>query len=611
MKYLLQVLRHYKNYKPEIGFNLLFNLLSILFSVVSLAMFAPFLQLIFSNVEPLDVNAVAPEVTFSLNSIIDYCQFKFTHIIHEKGKEAALISICIAILVVFLFKNLFRYFATYFLAAFRNGVVRDIRDEMNSKIIDLPIAYYTAKRKGDIITRVTSDIQEIENSVVQMLENAFRDPITIIIHLGVMIFLSPKLSLFVLCILPITGFIIGRIGKQLKKQSQKGQEKIGGLITVIEETLSGLRIIKAFNVEDQQKGRFSKVNNQNYEIQNRIARRQQLSSPLSEFLGVTVVSVVLWFGGRLVLNADSNLDLTPQSFITFILIFAQIISPAKSFSTAYYNIRKGMASAERVADVLNEENSIEESNNPVEKKMFDHSIVFDHVSFAYDEKKVLSDINLEVKKGKVVALVGHSGAGKSTLVDLIPRFYDTTEGAIIIDGVNIKELYMKDLRDLIGVVTQESILFNDSVFNNIALGIKNVTEADVISAAKMANAHEFITQLEHGYRSNIGDRGGKLSGGQRQRLTIARAILKNPPILILDEATSALDTESEKLVQDALLQLMKDRTTFAIAHRLSTIQHADEILVMDDGEIKERGTHQNLLELNGIYKNLVSLQSFK
>lgn len=611
MKHLLQVLRHSKNYKTEIGSNILFNLLSISFSVVSLAMFAPFLQLIFSDVDALDTTQVAPEIGFSVSSIIDYCQYQFKFIIHENGKEAALVTICATILVVFLFKNIFRYLATYFLAAYRNGIVRDVREEFNAKIIDLPIAYYTEKRKGDIITRVTSDVQEIENSVVQMLENAFRDPITIIIHLGVMIFLSPKLSLFVLCILPITGFIIGRIGKQLKKESKKGQEKIGGLITVIEETLSGLRIIKAFNVEGKQKERFQKINNQNYLIQNKIARRQQLSSPLSEYMGVTVVAVVLWFGGRLVLQEDAELNLSPGSFITFILIFTQIISPAKSFATAYYNIRKGMASAERITKVLNEPNTVIESERPIEKKEFSQSIEFKDVSFAYNEKDVLSDINIQVEKGKVVALVGHSGAGKSTLVDLIPRFYDPYKGEILIDGTPIKDLSMTDLRSMIGVVTQESILFNDSVFNNIALGIKNVTEEQVIQAAKMANAHVFISKLEHGYRTNVGDRGSKLSGGQRQRLTIARAILKNPPILILDEATSALDTESEKLVQEALMKLMKDRTTFAIAHRLSTIQHADEILVMDEGVIKERGNHQELLEMDGIYKNLVSLQSFK
>ncbi len=607
MKHLLRVLSHSIHYKVNIGLNLLFNIFAIVFSAVSLAMVAPFLQLLFKSEMP-ELSKQAPHLYFSVDSIIEYFEYTFTKIIIVEGRYSALVFICVTVIVVFFLKNLFRYLAMYFLAPWRNGILRDVRNEIFAKILALPISYFTEKRKGDIITRVTSDIQEIEISIVQFLEIIFREPITILTYLGVMLYMSPQLTLFILIVLPLTGYIIGTIGKTLKKQSKMGQERLGELVTIIEETLSGLRIIKAFNVEAYRRHQFSSINHTLFSIQNKIKRRQQLSSPLSEFMGISVVAAVLWYGGGLVLN--DSLGLSPEGFITYIVIFSQIISPAKAFSTAYYNIRKGMASSERIVNVLNADLQIVEKDNALTIDCFSSEINFDGVNFSYnDQAQVLKGINLKVKKGECIALVGPSGAGKTTLVDLLPRFYDVSSGNITIDGINVKDLKLTDLRDKIGFVSQQAILFNDSVYNNISFGVEGVSQAQIERAAKLANAHDFIIGLEGGYNANIGDQGSKLSGGQKQRLTIARAILKNPAILILDEATSALDTESEKLVQDALIKLMKDRTSIVIAHRLSTIQHADKIIVLKDGEIKESGTHKDLLSLGGIYNNLVSLQN--
>ena len=501
--------------------------------------------------------------------------------------------------------------AMYYLAPIRNGVVRDLRLSIYRKILALPIGYFTDERKGDIMARMTSDVQEIEWGIMNSLEAAFREPLNIIIFLITMFTMSPQLTLFVLIMLPMAALLIGRIGKSLKKKSAQAQEKTGELLSNIEETLGGLRIIHAFTAEDKSTARFGKINHDQYSLMNRISRRKDLASPLSEFLGTLVMMIVMYFGGRIVMTPRTALG--PSEFIAFIAIFSQLLPPAKSLTQAWYNIQKGMASSERIYKILDAEINVKELPDAKAIQKFDDKIEFKNVSFSYrkdDMVYVLKDINLTIPKGKTIALVGQSGSGKTTLADMLPRYYDPNNGEILIDGNNLKALKIKDLRQLLGVVTQESILFNDSVLNNIAFGLDNVSEEDVINAAKVANAHEFIANLPQGYHTFIGDRGGKLSGGQRQRLSIARAVLKNPPVLILDEATSALDTESERLVQDALTTLMKQRTTLVIAHRLSTIIHADEIIVMQQGEIKERGTHHELLAANGYYKKLYDLQSF-
>jgi subfamily B ATP-binding cassette protein MsbA len=536
--------------------------------------------------------------------------YYISEIIKNTGKLNALLMLCIAIVVLFFLKNFFRYMAMYYLAPIRNGVIKDLRNRLYEKILILPLSYFSEERKGDLIARMTSDVQEIEWSIMTTLEVVFREPFTIIVFMVTLIFMSPQLTIFVLILLPVTGLLIGRIGKSLKKNSAKAQSIIGHLLSVIEETLSGLRIIKAFTAEVFSTSRFKKINDELTKLMIKMYRKRDLSAPLSEFLATIVMVVVIYFGGELVLN--SKLD--SSDFIAYIVIFSQIIPPAKSFATAYYSLQKGMASSDRINQVLNAENNIVQAENPISVKSFEDKVEYKNVAFSYrvnnNSEPVLKNINLTINKGKTIALVGASGGGKSTMADLLPRFYDVTSGDISIDGNSIKNIKLNDLRRLMGIVTQESILFNDTVFNNIAFGMENVKEEAVINAAKIANAHDFILEMEKGYQTNIGDRGLKLSGGQRQRLSIARAILKNPPILILDEATSALDTESERLVQDALIKLMENRTSLVIAHRLSTIQHADEIIVLQRGEIVERGTHQKLLLHEGVYKKLYDLQSF-
>jgi subfamily B ATP-binding cassette protein MsbA len=536
--------------------------------------------------------------------------YYISEIIKDTGKLNALLMLCIAIVILFFLKNFFRYMAMYYLAPIRNGVIKDLRNRLYEKILILPLSYFSEERKGDLIARMTSDVQEIEWSIMTTLEVVFREPFTIIVFMVTLIVMSPQLTLFVLILLPVTGLLIGRIGKSLKKNSAKAQSIIGHLLSVIEETLSGLRIIKAFTAEVFSTSRFRKINEELTKLMIKMYRKRDLSAPLSEFLATIVMVVVIYFGGELVLN----FKLDSSDFIAYIVIFSQIIPPAKSFATAYYSLQKGMASSDRINQVLNAENNIVEVENPVSVNSFNDKVVYQNVSFSYrvnnNSEPVLKNINLTINKGKTIALVGASGGGKSTMADLLPRFYDVTSGDISIDGNSIKNIKLNDLRHLMGIVTQESILFNDTVFNNIAFGMENVSDEAVVNAAKIANAHDFILEMEFGYQTNIGDRGLKLSGGQRQRLSIARAILKNPPILILDEATSALDTESERLVQDALIKLMENRTSLVIAHRLSTIQHANEIVVLQRGEIVERGTHQELLLKEGVYKKLYDLQSF-
>ena len=551
------------------------------------------------------------EWKLSAKILINNFYFYISQLIEQEGKLSALMFICIMVVVMFFIKNFFRYMAMYFMAPIRNVVVIDIRNQLYDKILALPLSYFTERRKGDIIARVTNDVSEVEWSVMNSLEFTFREPVTVLLFLITMIVMSPQLSVFVLVLLPLSGWLIGRISKSLRKTSTDARNRMGQLLSAIEETISGLRIIKAFTAEKYLSKKFQEQNFDYFRLQKKIYRKYDLSAPLSEFLGTVVMVVVMYFGGKLVLGGDNALQ--PAVFISFIAIFSQLIPPAKAFTTAYYNIQKGLASAERIHAVLDAENVIHESETPATIELFKNNIEYRNVSFAYREGEtgyVLQKINLKIEKGKTIALVGQSGSGKTTLSDLLPRYYDPSEGEILIDGINIRELKLNSLRKLLGVVSQESILFNDSVFNNIAFGMENVKEEDVIHAAKIANAHQFISEMPEGYQTNIGDRGSKLSGGQRQRLSIARAILKNPPILILDEATSALDSESERLVQESLLKLMENRTSIVIAHRLSTIMHADEIIVLQRGEIIERGKHAELLANGNVYKKLYDLQAF-
>lgn len=578
-----------------------------MFSLFSLTMIVPFLNVLFSQ----EKNYTLQPWSISVKTLLNNFNYYLADFVVQQGQLQALFLISLLVVVLFLFKNLTRYLAMVYLAPIRNGVVKDIRSTLYTKILALPLGYFSDERKGDIMARMTNDVQEVEWSIMTSLEATFREPLNIIIFLVTMFTMSPQLATFVLVLLPLAGLIIGRIGKSLKKRSARVQLKMGELLSNIEETLGGLRIIHAFTAEEVSEKKFGDINNQHFKMMNRIARRRDLASPLSEFLGTLVMVVVMYFGGQLVLSPESNLD--PSEFIAFIAIFSQLIPPAKNLTTAYYNIQKGLASSERIYSILDAPILVKEKENAEAIENFNSAVQYRNVSFAYrkeEEATVLKNIDLEIKRGKTIALVGQSGSGKTTLADMLPRYYDPGNGGIYIDGKDLRDLKLKDLRKLIGVVTQESILFNETVFNNIALGSEKASMEAVIEAAKVANAHEFIMQLPDGYHTSIGDRGGKLSGGQRQRLSIARAVLKNPPILILDEATSALDTESERLVQDALYKLMQQRTTLVIAHRLSTIVHADEIIVMQKGEIVERGTHQELLAAAGYYKKLYELQSF-
>ena len=606
LKALLKIIIYAFPYKGLAGLSVLFYVLDAIFNLLSLLLFIPFLDLLFTK----DVTVVAVKPDFALtkeaaNGYFEYYMGQF--ITSEEDKIGALIFICISVGLLFFLKNLCRYMAKFFMAQLRSGVVRDIRYQIFGKIVALPLSYYSEERKGDILARITSDVSEIEWSIMNSLEMVFRDPLTIIMSFVILIVISPKLTLFSLILLPISGLLIGQVGKSLKKTSARLQDKNGELLSMVEETISGLRIIKAFNAQKSIDKKFSDLNNEYRLTMSHMLYKRDMASPMSEFLSSLIMISLVWFGGSLVLANDSNMS--GSEFLGYIIIFSQLIAPIKSVTTSYYNIQKGAASVDRVSHVIHAENQITDRENAKEIKEFKNEIEYRDVSFGYTDEKVIRGVNFKVQKGNIAALVGPSGGGKSSLVDLLPRFYDCQEGDILIDGIPNVDYLIKDLRGLMGIVTQESILFNDSVFNNIAFGMEASME-QVIEAAKVANAHDFIQALPQGYETNIGDRGGKLSGGQRQRLSIARAVLKNPPILILDEATSSLDTESEKLVQDALFRLMENRTTFVIAHRLSTIQHADEIIVIDEGKIAERGTHADLLEIGGIYRKLYDLQTF-
>ncbi len=605
MRKFFRIIALIKPYSKYAVLNIFFNILSVIFSLVSLTMVVPFFGLLFGTIELVDS---PPEMRMSTDALLGYFYYYISTIIISYGKVEALMFICVLVVVLFFFKNLFRYLGMFFLSPVHSGIVKDLRQKIFKQILILPLAYYSDQRKGDIMARSTNDVEEVKHSIISSLEMIFREPFAIIFFLGALFFISVKLTLFVLILLPFTIFVIGRIGKSLKRTSVKAQRQLGVLLAMLEETLSGLRIIKAFNAIDYTNDKFIKNNKRLNTLMVRAFRKRDMSSPLSEFMGALVLVVVMWFGGRLVLEGADGL--APEVFIAYIIIFSQLIPPAKALSAAYYNILKGIAASDRIFEIIDAPEVIEEKNDALPVKSFNKHIIFNGVSFAYENEPVLNNINLTIEKGKTIALVGVSGSGKTTLANLLPRFYDVVGGEILIDDTPIKDLVISDLRGLMGVVSQDAILFNDTIFNNIAFAMSHYSEEEVVEAAKVANAHEFIIQMEEGYQTNIGDCGNKLSGGQKQRISIARAVLKNPPILILDEATSSLDTESEKLVQDALFKLMRNRTSIVIAHRLTTIRHADEIVVLHDGTIVERGTHNQLIERQGAYKKLCDLQSF-
>jgi ATP-binding cassette, subfamily B, bacterial MsbA len=598
MKRISRLLKYLGEYKGKIALYFASNLLGILFGVFSLSLLGPALAVLFK----------LGSISTKQNDLVG----KFTGVIQDISKAdgplKALTYICFTVVIFTILKNFFLYISLYILNPLRNAVLRRLRDELFTKILSLPIGFFTEERKGDLISRMTNDINEVELSIMGVLEVFIREPLTIIFYLTAMVIFSPQLTAFLLVFLPIAGLIIGRISKSLRKSSNIAQEQLGNMLGVMDETLVGMRVVKAFSAEKNQHSRFMKINNILFRTRNRIAARKELASPLSETMGVIVVSIILWYGGRLVFT---NPSFSAAGFVTYIAFFTQIINPFKNLSSAFYNVQKGSAALDRIEHLLSIENTIKELPNARPVPVFSKSISFKNVSFYYGDKKILDNINLEIEKGKTIALVGSSGAGKSTLVDLIPRFHDVTGGEILIDGVNLKDCRIDDLRRLMGVVSQDPILFNDTIYNNISLGTGGATQERVEEAARIANADNFIRQKADGYQTTVGDRGARLSGGERQRVTIARAVLKNPPILILDEATSSLDTESERIVQDAINNLMKNRTCIVIAHRLSTVQHADEIIVMDKGQIVERGTHAQLFAKDGIYRRLVEMQQVK
>lgn len=608
MHYFKKILEFARPYKHFAFLNILFNIFYALFSTLAFLSFIPMLQVLFQEQDPVFQKPVWNGSGEGLKDFLtDYANYFINQRVEEHGQISALLIICILVIVLFFFKNLFGYLAKYFIASLQNGMLRDIRDKIYSKIVGLPVSYFTEKRKGDFISRITSDVQVIQTSFLKMLEMFVKEPLTIIFTLLGMILISWKLTVFVFVFLPISGWLISAIGKKLKSDSIKAQEESAHFLSLVEETLSSLSIIKGFNAEEKFRGKFGDSVNRLNRILNAVLHRQNLGSPLSEFLGVVVITIILWFGGRMVL-IDHSLD--AATFIGFLTLTYNILTPAKNISKASYSVQQGNASAERILEVIETENTIKDAPNAVVKTSFDRGISIQHISFAYEKEKVLRNFSMELEKGKSVALVGQSGSGKSTIANLVTRFYDVPDGEIKIDGLNIKEVTKKSLRNLMGLVTQDSILFNDTVRNNILLGKEESTEEDIINALKVANAWEFVSELPKGLETNIGDAGGKLSGGQKQRLSIARAVLKDSPIMILDEATSALDTESEKLVQTALNNMTKNRTSIVIAHRLSTIQNADNIIVLHRGEIVEQGKHKELLEKGGTYKKLVEMQSF-
>lgn len=608
MKGFFKILRRFvPPYKKQLVLNIIFNILAAVLTLFSFALIIPILEMLFGlNTEHYNYT---PWGSASIDKVVVNNFYYYVQtIIVNYGKSTALACIAGALVVMTALKTGAAYMAAYFMISLRTGVVRDLRAMIYNKMVSLPIGFFSSERKGDVMARMSGDVTEVENSVMMSLDMMFKNPIMIIVCLAMMLFVSWQLTLFVLVLLPIAGFIMGRVGKYLKRVSLEQQNQLGTIMSNIEETIGGLRIIKAFNAEDKVKRRFGNENEKYRNISRRMNRRYELAHPMSEFLGTTTIAIVLWFGGTLILGGTSAI--TAPKFIYYMVIFYSIINPAKDFSKASYNIQRGLASMQRIDKILSADNPITDPEKPVELKSFSEGIRYNDVRFRYQEAWVIDGVTLEIPCGKTVALVGQSGSGKTTIADLLPRFYDVNEGSITVDGVDIRNYRVADLRGLMGNVNQEAILFNDSFYNNIAFGVEHATREEVEQAARIANAYDFIMATEQGFDTNIGDRGCKLSGGQRQRISIARAILKNPPILILDEATSALDTESEHLVQEALDKLMHGRTTLVIAHRLSTIKNADLIVVMHEGKIVEQGRHDELIALGGTYKHLVDMQTF-
>ena len=608
MGYFKDILKYEKKYRKFTVLNILFNILYAVFNVLSVLAFIPVLNILFGTEKKVIIKPIYEGIT----SIGSYLENSFNYFIYQKiiddGEINVLLFICLLSLSLFFFKNFFRYLASYVITFLRTGIVKDLRDKLYSKIVELPLAYFSEKRKGDIIARMTSDVQEVENSILTSIETIVREPLTVLISITIMLFMSLKLTLFVFILLPISGFIISSISKKLKANSVKAQKETGNFLSFIEETLTGLRIIKGFNAENVIAKKFNNSTTKFRDLMTSVFHRQTLASPMSEFLGSATIIAILWYGGAEVINKTSALD--SSKFLGYILLFYTVLNPIKLITTTFYNIQKGEASAERIMTVLSIENSIKDKPNALTQVGFTNKIEFKNISFKYKNDYVLKDFSLTIYKGETVALVGQSGSGKSTLANLITRFYDVNKGNILIDNQNIKDVTKKSLRELMGIVSQDSILFNDTISNNIKLGNQNATDTAILAAAKIANADEFIQNLPEKYNANIGDSGNTLSGGQKQRLSIARAVLKNPPIMILDEATSALDTESERLVQIALEKMMQNRTSLVIAHRLSTIQKADTIVVLKKGEIVEQGKHEELLAKKGEYFKLITMQSF-
>ena len=597
-----------KPYQSHIIWNVIYNILYALFSTISMLTLFPVLQVLFGKTEKVDKQPVYTGIGNLKDFVTEYINFKISSLSDGESTEIVLLFVVAMVITTFFIKNLFNYLASYHIMHLKNGVLKDLRRSMYAKIIELPIAYYSEKRKGDMMARMLGDVNEVQNSFFSILELVVKEPLTIVFALGMMFAISTKLTLFVLIFMPISGWIISKLAKNLRSQSREAQKESGSLISVVEETLGGLKVIKSYNAEPSFKGTFNDSVTRLLKLTNSIGSRNNLATPLSEFLGVTTIAILLFYGGLLVLD-DKTLD--GASFIVYLTLAFNILTPAKAISKASYSVKNGLAAAERVFEVLDVENEITSKENAIQKNVFESNITIKDVNFKYEDENVLKHFSLEVKKGQTVALVGQSGSGKSTIANLLTRFYDVNEGTIAIDGIDIKDLDLQSLRGLMGLVTQDSILFNDTIKANISIGKIDATDEEIIEALKIANAYEFVKDLPLGIHTNIGDSGNKLSGGQKQRLSIARAVLKNPPIMILDEATSALDTESEKFVQIALENMMQNRTSIVIAHRLSTIQKANLIVVMKKGKIAEQGSHDELIALDGVYNKLVTLQSFE